>query len=668
MNKGKMMNSLLQQKEEMMERQLRSRGIKDERVLSAMEEVPREKFIKKELVEFAYQDAPLPIEEEQTISQPYVVALMAEALDLEPEDRVLDIGTGSGYAAAVMSRIVDEVYTVERHKVLAQTASDRFEELGYDNIFVLHGDGTKGWEEHAPYDAINVAAGGPDIPEPLRDQLAEGGSVIIPVGSKPRSQRLVKLIKKDGTIHRKEMGRVQFVPLIGHSGWKDNSGKSSANPVQKEKSIPEMISDEAEPFSDINSADMDPLMERIGNAKVVLLGEATHGTSEFYKMRSRITQSLIEEKGFNIVAVEADWPDAAHVDRFVRNTNIDLPTKAPFTKFPSWMWRNEETQDLISKLRLYNDSLDAEDEKVGFFGLDLYSLYSSVDAVINYLDKIDPELAEIARNRYGCLTPYENDPATYGAAASSGRYRECENEVVNMLEELLENQVKLTAHDGDRFHDAIQNARLVANAEKYYRTMYMGANRSWNQRDSHMFETLQSLLEFGGSDAKAVVWAHNSHIGNAKATEMSGRGEYNIGQLAKEEYGDEAYNIGFGTDHGKVAAANIWGGKMNVKEVRPSVEESYERLMHQSGESKFMLPLRSRSKPLIKKLEKNHLERAIGVIYRPKTELQSHYFQASLPNQFDEYIWFDETEAITPMQISTVENEEEMPETYPFGV
>lgn len=665
------MSTLLQQKEEMIERQLRSRGISNERVLSAMEEVPRENFIKKELVEFAYRDAPLPIEEEQTISQPYVVALMAEILELKPGDRVLDIGTGSGYAAAVMSRIADEVYTVERHEVLAETASKRFQDLGYDNIFVLHGDGTQGWKEHAPFDAINVAAGGPDIPEPLREQMADGGRLIIPVGSEPRSQRLVKLSNADGNIQRKNLGRVQFVPLIGLSGWenkKEETNKKQGNPVDTRETVPEMIKREAEPFLDINSADIQPLLERIGDSRVVLLGEASHGTSEFYRMRSRITRALIEEKGFNIVAVEADWPDAAHIDRFIRNTDIKLPTDVPFTKFPSWMWRNEEAQDLIKELRLFNDNMENHEDKVGFFGLDLYSLYSSIDAVINYLDDINPDLAEIARQRYGCLTPYENNPATYGAAATSGRYRECEKDVVDMLEELLENRVELTAHDGDKFRDAIQNARLVANSEKYYRSMYMGSNQSWNQRDSHMFETLQALLESGGSDAKAIVWAHNSHIGNARATEMSGRGEYNIGQLAKEEYGDGAFNIGFGTDHGTVAAASNWGGRLRFKDVRPSLDNSYERLMHQSGVKRFLLPLRDKSKAVFEKLKKPHLERAIGVIYRPETELQSHYFQASLPNQFDEYIWFDETTAINPMKISTVEGGDDVPETYPFGV
>lgn len=218
------------------------------------------------------------------------------------------------------------------------------------------------------------------------------------------------------------------------------------------------------------------------------------------------------------------------------------------------------------------------------------------------------------------------------------------------------------------YRDAIQNARLVANAEKYYRSMHMEAHESWNRRDSHMFETLQTLLEYGGADAKAVVWAHNSHIGNAKATEMSARGEHNIGQLTKEKYGDEAYNIGFGTDHGTVAAASNWGGKMRFKEVRPSLEDSYERLMHQSNADQFMLPLRDPSEPLVRKLEDTRLERAIGVIYRPKTELQSHYFEASLPNQFDEYIWFDETNAINPIQTDVTEKEKEIPETYPFGV
>ncbi|MFO7800610.1 MAG: protein-L-isoaspartate(D-aspartate) O-methyltransferase [Rhodohalobacter sp.] len=660
------MSDLLQVKQEMIERQLKARGIEDPRVLQAMGKVPREKFIPKDLVEFAYKDAPLPIEEEQTISQPYVVALAAEILNIQKDDKVLDIGTGSGYAAAVLSELGKEVYTIERHKTLAEAASKRFNQLGYDNIYVLHGDGTEGWPEHAPFDAINVAAGGPKIPEDLKDQLAEGGRLIIPVGKEIRTQRLILTTKEDGEFEKKDLGRVQFVPLIGSGGWLNREAKE-VSPPKKEKTAKELIEDVAEPFNNPEGANLSPLLDRIGEARVVLIGEASHGTSEFYRFREQLTRELIQKKGFNIVSLEADWPDAAHVDRFVRDTDISLPEEEPFTRFPTWMWNNGEVLRFVKWLRNYNDGKSEQDEKTGVFGLDFYSMFSSVKAIIDYLEDIDPKLAETARNRYGCLTPYENNPASYGAAAMSNEYKKCEKDVTDMLYKILAHRVEETEKDGTRYFDALQNARLVANAEEYYRSMYLSAQSSWNLRDSHMFETLKSLMDHKGADAKAVVWAHNSHVGDARATEMGARGEHNIGQLAKEEFGDEAYNIGFGTDHGTVAAAHNWGDKMNVMNVRPSPEETIENLMHQVKHDNFILPLHKQGyEKLTTELEESRLERAIGVIYRPKTEMQSHYFQAFLSNQFDEYIWFDKSQAINPLPQR--KKEEGVPETYPFGL
>jgi len=661
--KNQAMSVALNQKEKMIERQLKARGIKDPRVLEAMESVPREKFIAKDLVEFAYEDAPLPIEEEQTISQPYIVALAAELLEIGETDKVLDVGTGSGYAAAVMSELADEVYTVERHKILAEAASKRFNQLGYDNIYVLHGDGTEGWPEHAPFDAINVAAGGPKIPEDLKDQLAEGGRLIIPVGSKIRTQRLVLTTKQNGEFKEENLGRVQFVPLIGTGGWMNRDAREPS----PEKKVTKLIEDAAEPFNNPESADLSPLLERIGDAKVVLIGESSHGTSEFYRLREQITRKLIKEKGFNIVSLEADWPDAAHVDRFVRNTNISLPEEEPFTRFPTWMWNNGEVLRFVKWLKEYNEDKSGQDQKTGVFGLDFYSMFTSVKAIIDYLEDVDPSLAETARNRYGCLTPYENDPVKYGAAAMSDEYKKCEKDVTDMLYKILTHRVEEAEKDGTRYFDALQNARLVANAEKYYRSMYLGSQSSWNLRDSHMFDTLKSLMNHRGSDAKAVVWAHNSHVGNAGATEMGARGEYNIGQLAKEEFGDDTFNIGFGTDHGTVAAAHNWGGSMNVMDVRPSPEDTFENLMHHVKHDNFILPLHKKGhERLTRELEKSRLERAIGVIYRPKTEMQSHYFQASLSKQFDEYIWLDKTMAINPLPQR--KKEEGVPETYPFGL
>lgn len=658
-------------REEMIAHQLEARGVRNEAVLEAMRTVPREEFVPRELVEFAYDDAPLPIEEEQTISQPYIVALMAELLELEPGDRVLDVGTGSGYAAAVLSHIAGEVYTIERHGSLARSARQRFEALGYDNVYVRHGDGTLGWGEHAPYDAIVVAASGPEVPEPLKQQLAVGGRLVIPAGTTARTQRLRRIRRTaQNTFVEDDLGPVRFVPLIGEAGWEDVAAERPTRRATRPGSLPERIAGSAERFASIETADLSPMLRRIGDARLVLIGEASHGTAEFYQMRAEITRKLIEEKGFTIVAVEADWPDAAHIDRYVRDLPFDSEagTEKPFRRFPTWMWANVQVLDFVGWLRDYNRSLPHPAAGAGFYGLDLYSLHSSIGAVLRYLEDVDPEAARVARHRYGCLSPWEKDPATYGAAALSGRYRECEEDVIRMLQELQQKHVQYAyAHqDGQRFMDAVQNARVVAGAERYYRTMYYGSRESWNMRDQHMFDTLETLLDYRGPDAKAVVWAHNSHLGDASATEMGRRGEHNVGQLCREAYGSDAYLIGFGTDHGTVAAADDWDGPMRIKQVRPSHEKSYERVCHDAGVHAFFLPLRHPAREDVRnELFVERLERAIGVIYRPQTELMSHYFHAILPRQFDEYIWFDETSAVTPL---AREHAEGMPETFPFGV
>lgn len=652
----------------MVRHQLERRGISDDRVLRAMREVPREAFVEGELTEFAYQDAPLPIGEDQTISQPYMVALMAEALEPAPGERALDVGTGSGYAAAVLSRIFGEVYTIERHGALAEVACEHFDALGYENIHLRHGDGTLGWPEQAPFDAIQVAAAGPDVPPPLLDQLAIGGRLVIPTGPTSRLQEL-KRIRRVGedAYEEEDLGTVRFVPLVGEAGWEPSgdTAPTEAPPAPPEpETVPEHIAFNAEEFGDLSTADLDALLHRIGDARVVCLGEATHGTAEFYRMRAHITRALIEEKGFTVVAAEADWPDAAQVDTYVRGLDRSDPAEEAFTRFPTWMWANEEVLQFLEWLRDYNDT-QPRSRKAGFYGLDLYSLYTSIESVLAYLDDVDPEAAAVARQRYGCLSPWEHDPAAYGRATLSDRYHECEDEVVAMLDDLLDKRMQYAEQDGWRFLDAAQNARLVADAEKYYRAMYYGSSNSWNLRDQHMFDTLQEVLDFRGEDAKAVVWAHNSHLGNAAATEMGARGQRNVGQLCREAYGEEAYLIGFGMDRGTVAAAPEWNGPMEVMDVRPSHEESYEHLCHESEVPSFLLPLRSTSSDLRDALAEEHLERAIGVVYRPETEVQSHYFQARLPEQFDEYIWFGETEAVTPLKSGVAEG---MPETFPFGV
>lgn len=648
----------------MVDRHIRARGVYDSRVLEALRVVPREAFVPPELADMAYEDRPLPIEAGQTISQPYIVAVMTEALALQPSNRVLEIGTGSGYAAAVLAHVAKQVYTVERHAELADVARERLERLGYSNVEIRCGDGTLGWSEHAPFDAIIVAAGGPEVPPALLDQLALGGRLIIPVGT-GRAQELVRVTRTGETEYRREdLGAVQFVPLIGAQGWAERPEDARSRrgilprrtpgpllapaPASRASAAAKLIAECAEPIGRIEQAQLDRLLDRIGEARVVLLGEATHGTSEFYRMRARITQELIVRRGFQAIAIEGDWPDASAVDRYVRHQPTRPRPWTPFIRFPTWMWRNTETHDLIEWLRAHNA---AAEHKVSFSGLDLYSMYTSAYEVVRYLDRVDPQAAQAARARYGRLTPWQQDPAAYGKAALVSRMSSCEADVIAMLRELLAKRLEYTAQDGDEFFDAAQNARVVAGAEGYYRAMYYGSAESWNLRDQHMFDTIRAIIAQRG-DAKLIVWEHNSHVGDAGATEMAVRGEHNVGQLCRGAFGDDVYIVGFGTDHGTVAAAHAWDEPMARMRVRPARADSYERLCHDSGVPAFLLPLLQPARDSLRdELADPRLERAIGVVYRPETELQSHYFQAVLPAQFDEYIWFDETEAVHPLPI-----------------
>jgi len=627
---------------EQMVKLIRRRGIRDPAIHNAFRDVRREAFVPEAMREFAYQDSPLPIGNDQTISQPSLVALMVVALELDEQDRVLEVGTGSGYAAAILSRIASEVFTVERYAELAETARQRLEKEGLGNVRVLHGDGTLGWPEHAPYNAIIVAAGGPDVPQPLLDQLAVGGRLVIPVGSDRSLQKLIRITKTaEGSFDRDDLCDVRFVPLVGAAGWKEPGRGGAAVRPQR---LPETIAEAVEPFPDVDAADLSGILARIGDCRLVLIGEATHGTSEFYRMRARITRELIQRHGFDFVAVEADWPDAARINRYVRSeAHRDAKSHwQAFARFPTWMWRNQETLEFIEWLREHNRQ---QDRAVGFYGLDLYSMYTSITEVLTYLDRVDPEAAHTARQRYGCLSPWESDPAAYGRATLSGGYRKCEPDVLNMLQELLDRRVEYTQHDGMQYFHAAQNAKLVANAEKYYRQMYYGGSTAWNLRDTHMFETLQSLLEQFGPESKAIVWEHNSHLGDAAATELGQDDQINVGHLCRQAWGDAAYLIGQGTDHGTVAAAPLWGAPHEIMQVRPAQQRSYEKLFHETGVPNFFLPLRA-AEELSEQLNGPLLQRAIGVVYRPQTELQSHYFHASLPHQFDEWIWFDRSQAV----------------------
>lgn len=420
----------------------------------------------------------------------------------------------------------------------------------------------------------------------------------------------------------------------------------------------------------------DDLIDLIGDARFVLLGEASHGTHEFYQERARLTERLIVEKGFGGVAVEADWPDAYRVNRYVRGESDDQDAEealAGFKRFPTWMWRNTDVVDFVGWLRDYNDTRPAAG-RAGFYGLDLYSLFSSIDAVIRYLDRVDPEAARRARSRYGCFDHFEQDSQAYGYAATSGLAESCEGEVVAQLVELRQAAARHAARDGrtaeDEFFFAEQNARLIANAEAYYRSMFRGRTTSWNLRDRHMVDTLDDLARHLGrrqSPARLVVWAHNSHLGDARATEMGQHGELNVGQLMRERHAHDSVLVGFTTYEGTVTAATEWDGAAERKHVRPALPGSVERMFHDAGVPRFFLDLR-RHRAALAILEKPHLERAIGVIYRPETERASHYFHVQLADQFDGVIHIDHTRAVEPLERTAPWRDAEPAETYPSGM
>jgi protein-L-isoaspartate(D-aspartate) O-methyltransferase len=655
---------MLDDRRRLLDNELRAHGVRDVDVVAAMKAVPREEFVPADLREFAWRNTPLPLEGGQTISQPSVVAVMAQALQLSPGDRVLEIGTGSGYAAAVLSRLAAEVFTVERHWDLAQSAQQRLKRLGYLNVHIRHADGTRGWPEQAPFDAIVVAAGGPGVPAPLLEQLAIGGNLVIPVGPDRDSQKLLRVTRRGKDRFEEHwLGEVSFVPLIGDAGWSEDVPLEAAPSVPvdtRETGAIDAVRREAQPFGDADDVDLTRLLERIGDARLVLIGEATHGTSEFYRVRAAITRALIAAGRCDFVAVEADWPDAWRVNRYVTGRPGEgASMRDAFERFPRWMWRNHETQDFVHWLRDDNAARRV-DRPVGFYGLDLYGMSASIEAVLQYLDRVDPEAAGVARRRYGCLTPWEADPAQYGLAARSAGFATCEAHVVAMLTDMLGRRVEASAADeSEDLFDASLNARLVADAERYYRLMYAGGSMSWNWRDTHMFDTLSALLDRHGPDSRAVVWAHNSHLGDAAATQFAREGQLNVGQLCRESFGDAVYAIGQGTDSGTVAAASDWDGPLEIKSVRPAHVDSYERLMHRAEMGAFFLPLgRRRATRVTEFLTPVRLERAIGVLYRPESERWSHYFEASLPRQFDEWIWFDRTTAIRPLGPEAVSGHE----------
>jgi erythromycin esterase len=411
--------------------------------------------------------------------------------------------------------------------------------------------------------------------------------------------------------------------------------------------------------------DIDPLFDKIGNARIVMLGEASHGTHEYYTWRTYITKRLIQEKGFNFIAVEGDWPDCYKINSYIKQDFNEEKKAADllqtFDRWPTWMWANWEIAALVEWLQLHNQSLPQR-QKAGFYGLDVYSLWESLDAIMKYLEKVDPAGLKKAAETFKCFEPYKEDGTSY-AYATRVVPELCENEVLELLNEI---QRKLPQYDSgaENVFSTEQNALIAVNAEKYYRAMIQGQSESWNVRDSHMQETLERLLDFHGQDSKAIVWAHNTHIGDSSATDMADDGMYNIGELSRKRFPGETFMVGFGSYGGSVIAGNSWGAKMQHMIVPDASKNSWESILHKTGKRNLLIFMDSLKDSFLAKERIGH--RAIGVVYRPQNERYGNYVPSVLPSRYDAFIYLDKTTALHPLHITP--HGHQTPETYPFGV
>jgi len=636
--------------------QLVDKGITNPLLLKAFQHIPKEFFLAEELPVNFYKEVNLREPYEHIEPRLIVVARMLEQLGIKKSEKILISGIDSIYILVVLSKIYQEVYSIETNESYAEWAKEVLKSVAVHNVSIKIGNQENGWQEKGLFDSIIIASEQAEVSDTIKKQLKIGGRLLAPIG--PDWAHVVYEITQREAENSFKMHTIRdnyyipsprIIPKISSENFPENE-------------IVDEIGMNSKPFKSIKKFPMQQLLDRVGDAKVVLLGEASHGTSEFYETRQEIAKALIEQKGFNFVCAEADWSDAEQINNYVKNRKLH-DDWMPFSRFPQWMWKNEETLEFVEWLKNYNEK---NNNQTGFFGLDLYGLENSIDLVINYLEKTDKELAKLARSRYACITPYMSDPSVYGKMVLNNQLQSCENEVLKILFDLLKNKNKL--NHSPEFFFAYQNATVVVDAERYYKAMFYGSSESWNLRDFHMFSTLKSLLSYFGPESKAIVWAHNSHIGNAYATEMYARGEINIGHLCKEYYNDFSYHIGFGTHTGTVAAAKNWGEKMEVMNVNESLKESYEYLCHKTNLGSFTLPLRKKDSDerLSDLLKSPRLERAIGVIYRPDTERSSHYFRTVLNAQFDEYIFFDTTKAIKPIAYKT--KKPKLMLNHPFGL
>ena len=629
------------------------------------------------------EDSALPIEAGQTISQPYIVARMLELAEIKPGDKVLEIGAGSGYAAAVMSRMASKVFAIERHEELAKLARARLKRLGYANAEIIVADGTKGLPEEAPFQAIIVSAGGPHVPEALKQQLALGGRLIIPIGQFGY-QTLIRVRRtgKDSFEEEEDFGAVAFVPLIGEEGWAEPKRAEEA-PLDAEPSgfaagllLPEkrartiqnrlsrLMAEAAEPFGDLH--ELCELVERFADCRVILLGEATHGTAEFYQARARITEMLVDRHGFNIVAVEADWPDAAVYDAYVRDLPRPKVPKTAFTRFPTWMWRNGQVAEFLDRLKEINATIADPDRKAGFYGLDIYSLGASIEAVLRLSRQgrsgsrarragalwLPCALARRAR----ALRPHGAEPRLCRLREASRRH--AGRSLAQAARLSCQGRRGILRRRAERPHRGRRRAILPRHLLRRRCIMEFARPAYVRHAGASARRSRAEAKAWSGRTTPISAMRPSPRWARCAASTISGSSRASA-------FGDEAALIGFGTDRGTVAAASDWDGLMEIKRVRPARDDSYEGRSRDTGIAAFLLETGSGQRASVRsQLAEPLLERAIGVIYRPETEFLSHYFQAELSRQFDAWIWFEETEAVAARPVHAHGPDE----TYPFGL
>jgi protein-L-isoaspartate(D-aspartate) O-methyltransferase len=620
-------------RQRMIDSQLVRRGISDARVLDAFRALPRETFVPERMGELAYEDSPLPIGEGQTISQPFIVALTLEAMQLRGDERVLEIGTGSGYAAALLGLLAKEVYTVERIADLAETARQHLRAAGSSNVTVIEGDGSLGLPDHAPYDAIAVAAAGPRVPDALRMQLAVGGRLVIPVGDEGE-QHLVRVTRVSDVEWREErLLAVSFVPLIGAEAWPD----AGSPPPRDDRETVVLVRRNAISFE----GDAIPnLIEHVGHARVVVLGGSVDGSAELQRARARLTWQLVAHAGFSMVAIEGDWHDAARIDEHVRERRprTSLPLSA-FCRFADLRWRNAEVGSFF-------DALHDLASPPSVHGLDMYATSASVAVALERLEESDPERAEAVRAAWNGISPWRRSVAELSDGV------DLEEETIATLIGMLDTRVDASREEGKHVRDAV--LRACEGAEDYYRRLLHGTLDVWKLREEHMFTMLRALLADHGPKSKVVVWANDAHVADGRATETGVRGHVTLGQRCRNTFGRDAYLVGMSAARGEILASPSWGEPPVVTELRPPVAGSYEAVFADAAKGAFFLALRGADPALREALLRPRLARCIGPVYCAFNELATHWLSVSLAAAFDAVLFREVSSAVRPIAVHPV--------------